>query len=578
MKSSKKKPRRSGDYQASPRSKQGAQPHRSTKRHDGSSRSRSARAPKLSSAPKLRAHYTDPPVESAWRAQPRLIERTQHLLILDKPAGWLTHSDGTARDQGGRPDLVSWAQDRFQCRLRVHQRLDVSTSGVIAFSLDEAGDVLIQRALKYPNAKQYLAVVEGAPSPVAGTVRAPAPRQPQAPAESDYRTLKRGPGWSLLEVTPKTGRTHQIRAHCAHLRAPIRGDALYGDPLDLRAPRALLHAHRLTIDGITYRASPPDCFARYLTDELSGDSNPLELALRLRGSLTDAGDEECYRVLHGDVVGWEGYRIDRYQDWLWIIQNQGQRAQDLTPLLDHFKPQGIYRLEALVDRSRGAQPTPALISGAPAPTPLAVWEAGVRYAVELGTHLSTGLFLDQRPQREWLAHSARPWGRVLNTFAHAGGFSVAAAHAGAETVSIDLSGQWLNRIPAQLELNELNPAPHRLLTGDVFDWLRRLAKRGERFDLIILDPPSTSVGTKRKRWSAAKDYPALIELTLPLLAAGGRILTATNHRKLTPHRFAHLVASALPQGFTLERVCAPGVDYPTDAPLAVKNLIWRAPH
>jgi 23S rRNA (cytosine1962-C5)-methyltransferase len=146
-------------------------------------------------------------------------------------------------------------------------------------------------------------------------------------------------------------------------------------------------------------------------------------------------------------------------------------------------------------------------------------------------------------------------------------------------VSIDLSGQWLSRIPHQMELNDLDPRQHTCLTGDVFDWLRRLTKRGEKFDLIILDPPSTSVGTKRKRWSAAKDYPQLIELTLPLLSPGGRLITATNHRKLTPYKFAKIVSSALPmrEGFHLERACAPGIDYPTDAPLSVKNLIWRAP-
>ena len=126
-------------------------------------------------------------------------------------------------------------------------------------------------------------------------------------------------------------------------------------------------------------------------------------------------------------------------------------------------------------------------------------------------------------------------------------------------------------------LNGINPDPkiHRCLTGDVFDWLRRLAKRGERFDLIILDPPSTSVGKKKKRWSAKRDYPELISLALPLLAPQGRILTATNHRQLDPERFARLVGSALPQEITLERVCPPGIDFPHAGALPIKNLIWR---
>jgi 23S rRNA (cytosine1962-C5)-methyltransferase len=134
-------------------------------------------------------------------------------------------------------------------------------------------------------------------------------------------------------------------------------------------------------------------------------------------------------------------------------------------------------------------------------------------------------------------------------------------------------------VPKQLELNGINPKEHRCLVGDVFDWLRRLNKHGEKFDLIILDPPSTSVGKKKKRWSAAKDYPELVQLTLPLLAPGGYLLTCTNHRKLTPHKFVKLLGQALPkqEGYVLERVCAPGLDFPSDEVLGVKNLLWRAP-
>jgi 23S rRNA (cytosine1962-C5)-methyltransferase len=143
-------------------------------------------------------------------------------------------------------------------------------------------------------------------------------------------------------------------------------------------------------------------------------------------------------------------------------------------------------------------------------------------------------------------------------------------------VSVDLSRRWLDKIPQHLALNDLSEQGHVRLTGDVFDWLRRLVKRGERFELIILDPPSTSVGKTKRRWSAKRDYPELIALALPLLAEGGRLFTATNHRQLTPHRFAQLVASALPQHIQLERVCAPSIDFPTNGPMSVKNLIWKA--
>jgi 23S rRNA (cytosine1962-C5)-methyltransferase len=226
------------------------------------------------------------------------------------------------------------------------------------------------------------------------------------------------------------------------------------------------------------------------------------------------------------------------------------------------------------DRSRGEQAPPGLWAGEAAPEWLTVWEHGTPYRVQLGGQLSTGLFLDQRPQRAWLARHAGGM-RVLNTFAHAGGFSVAAAQAGAATVSVDLSRAWLDRIPPQLEALGLDAARHDRIYGDVFDWLRRLGKRGERFDLVILDPPSTSVGTRKKRWSAARDYPELVRLALPLVAPGGWLWTATNHRQLSAARFAHAVAEGHGGALELWRVCAPAVDFPCVGPAPVKTLVWR---
>lgn len=524
----------------------------------------------------IKPRQYDPPADILEGFKPQIIAERLDWVVVQKPAGWLTHPDGQ-EGSARRPDIFSWAQERCQRSLGVHQRLDVSTSGVIAFSVTPKGAKEIEAALKTPGAKRYLAVLEGVLDTDHGELTSPVPSAIGKEAITRYQVLNRGRSWTLIEAVPLTGRTHQIRAHCAQLGYPLRGDGRYGDSLDLRAPRSLLHAFELTIKGETFCASLPADMARYQSGDQSRDLETLcfEGALAQRASLRVGEETDCYRLFNGDPEGFKGWRLDRYGEWLWLIHDQGAPFGPLPP----EEAQGIYRLEALIDRSNGHQGGPQLWQGLAAPTPLTVTEAGVRYAVELGDQLSTGLFLDQRPQRAWLAKSGEPWGRVLNTFAHAGGFSVAAAMAGAETVSIDLSAKWLSRIPPQLELNGLDPRSHQQLTGDVFDWIRRLAKRGERFDLIILDPPSTSVGKKKKRWSAVRDYPELVELTLPLLNPGGRLLTCTNSRKLSPYKFAKSLERVMPHssGFQLERVCAPGIDFPTDEPLAVKNLIWRAP-
>ena len=278
----------------------------------------------------------------------------------------------------------------------------------------------MKHVLNTRGAKRYLAVIEGHPEHPQGHIEVPVPASPHKHAETRYRVIRTGETWSLLEAWPYTGRTHQIRAHCAYLGTPIRGDAKYGDPFDIRAPHALLHAHHLTIEGQMYTAPPPAAFSRYLVD---GANEARHAALDTRRDLARDASEECYRLFNGNPEGFLGCRIDRYQDWLWVIHHQSQSLGYLRELIDGSSVRGIYYLEAQVDRSRGGQTRPKLIDGEGADQPLIVKESGVRYAVELGSHLSTGLFLDQRPQRAWLAHASQPWGRVLNTFAHAGGFN-----------------------------------------------------------------------------------------------------------------------------------------------------------
>jgi len=172
--------------------------------------------------------------------------------------------------------------------------------------------------------------------------------------------------------------------------------------------------------------------------------------------------------------------------------------------------------------------------------------------------------------------------RVLNLFAHAGGYSAAAAVGGAAmTRSVDLDAKWMAKLDPLLAANGIAPDKdvHDTISGDVFAWIPRLAKRGDLYDLVILDPPSTSVGKKKKRWSAAKDYPALVTQAAALVAPGGLLCTTTNARKILPRQFARMCAAALPPGSQLIRANPPAADYPVlDGDSAgVKNLVWQLP-
>ncbi|NBV33696.1 MAG: hypothetical protein EBR81_07925 [Proteobacteria bacterium] len=121
---------------------------------------------------------------------------------------------------------------------------------------------------------------------------------------------------------------------------------------------------------------------------------------------------------------------------------------------------------------------------------------------------------------------------MLNTFAYTCSFSVVAALAGAETVSADLSQKSLDRGRLNFTLNGLDPAAHRFIADDVQELLPRMARRKEKFDTIILDPPTFSRGNKGRRFRAEDDLQSLLSAAMEVTAPGGRILLSTNCTKL----------------------------------------------
>src|SRR5205814_4874493 len=103
---------------------------------------------------------------------------------------------------------------------------------------------------------------------------------------------------------------------------------------------------------------------------------------------------------------------------------------------------------------------------------------------------------------------------ILNTFAYTCGFSVCAAKAGARTTSLDLSKKYLEWGKRNFALNRLDPARHDFIYGDVFAWLRRLAKQQRRFDCVVLDPPTFSRSKEHGVFQAEKDYGELVAAAL----------------------------------------------------------------
>jgi 23S rRNA (cytosine1962-C5)-methyltransferase len=278
-----------------------------------------------------------------------------------------------------------------------------------------------------------------------------------------------------------------------------------------------------------------------------------------------AGDTTAHRLWTGPD-GW----IERFGDDYLVsapAEDAGRRMADELPAwLDSLAltPRRIF-VRQLV-KQPGQDDKPLQISGPDLPAEAAVSERGLRFGVDFSAGYSVGLFCDQRANRAHL-ETLRPQ-RVLNCFAYTCAFSVAAARAGAETLSLDLSRKSLDRGRANLALNDLNLAGHRFLADDVFAVLPRLARRGEKFDVIILDPPTFSRGAKGHVFRAERDLGTLLDEARELATPGAHILISTNAREIDVDALRRLAAGLRPHAVH------PPDEYPAGA--AAATLWLRA--
>lgn len=365
----------------------------------------------------------------------------------------------------------------------------------------------------------------------------------------------------------------------------VRGDPA-ANPLDRRANRRLVHCSELSVSSLSQDDFVnPTCDVPDDIRILSDRRNHHEFkdgSFLGRRNLRDDESTTAYREINGAADGFPGWLVDRYGQWL-LVQHEENAERGPLPSIHDGNTMGVYYFVTNRDRSVMKDVKPVLLEGQPAPDIVEVKENGIAYQISF-EDLSTGIFLDQRPQRAWLAKHCTEDTRVLNCFSHCGAFSVAAATAGAQTVNLDLSKKWLDRIEPQMKANGIDDFTerHDCIYGDCFDWLARLAKRGEKYDIVIVDPPSTSVGgKKKKRWSAKKDYDELVFLASKLVKNGGLLWTTTNSATISPVEFARMCEKGLANaGITsakLERVAPMPIDFPTIGSPPVKNFIWRMP-
>ncbi|HTM19079.1 MAG TPA: class I SAM-dependent methyltransferase, partial [Kofleriaceae bacterium] len=246
------------------------------------------------------------------------------------------------------------------------------------------------------------------------------------------------------------------------------------------------------------------------------------------------GEGQACRLIHGAGDGLPGLSADLYPPFA-VVHAYGRALLPLgRQLAEALRAYAGCRGAVVKLRSRGAagrQQVASAVVGEAAPEKLVVREGTLRFEVHPTGGLNVGLFTDMREHRRRLGELAA--GRaVLNGFAYTGSISVACARGGATRVtSVDLSSGVLRWAADNLRLNGVDPdAAH--LTGqaaDVGRFLTDAERGGQRWDLVILDPPTFSAA-RGAPFSIERDYPQLVARACAVIGAGGLLWLAANTR------------------------------------------------
>jgi len=533
---------------------------------------------------------------------PCIRHEDEHLLVVNKPSGWNTH----AASKTGGEGIYDWLRDREPrwTRLALVHRLDKDTSGLLIlgktreanrslsrqFEAREVGKVyrlLTDREVRFDRRTITGTIVR------VGDRYAARPAHPGA-TEAVTHFERLGPlgNWTEWEARPVTGLTHQVRVHAAAAGLPVLGDSLYGGTMHpVGGPgRLCLHAYRL-------RLRHPES-----DRELILESPPAFLEhgpWSLRGALVDPELTDAYRLVNGAGDGEPGRILERWGSWLlWQTDAQDGEAAVCAPELDvvvarakRVGCRGIYsqRLHRRLQGKPAAELAPQWVWGEAAPASWRVQENGVRYEVRFGEGYSVGLFLDQRDNRRRILvnHIARGFpvkengladAEILNLFAYTCGFSVCAALGGARTTSVDLSRRLLEWGRSNFRANELAADRHEFLAGDALEWTRRLIRRGRRFDLVVVDPPTFSRTRKGRVFRIERDLGALVQAVVPLVKSGGVLFVSTNAAEIRHEEFREQLVSAIGsvgRDVTREHAVSQPPDFPStrERPAHLKT-VW----
>ena len=267
----------------------------------------------------------------------------------------------------------------------------------------------------------------------------------------------------------------------------------------------------------------------------------LERAIRFRESLHL--DATAYRLVHGEADLLPSLVVDCYGEYL-VVQTLSQGMDRLLPaitamLVELLAPAGILaRNDPRVRALEGLPQSIDVVHG-DVPDAVAVREGPVEYDVDLRKGQKTGLFLDQRENREAAARYAR--GRLLDCFSYNGGFALRLARTCPDAEALDISADAVARIRANAIRNAV---PHlQAREVNVFDELRRLERAGARYDIIVLDPPAFAKN-KASIPNAMAGYKEINLRAMRLLHPGGYLVTCSCSYNVNEEMFGSVIHDA----------------------------------
>jgi len=267
----------------------------------------------------------------------------------------------------------------------------------------------------------------------------------------------------------------------------------------------------------------------------------LEAAIRFRDTLQI--NATAFRLVHGEADLLPSLIVDRYDDYL-VMQTLSQGMDRLAPTLvtllaDITGVKGILaRNDPKVRRLEGLDQKVEVMHGT-VPETINVYEAGITYTVDPWHGQKTGLFLDQRENREAAARYAH--GKLLDCFSYNGGFALVLAAKCESVEALDVSADAVERITANAIANGINNLVAR--EANVFDELRHLEREGARYDTIVLDPPAFAKN-KAAIPNAMAGYKEINLRALRLLNPGGYLITCSCSYNVDEAMFAEAVFDA----------------------------------